>query len=137
MYLGAYIWKNELGIVTGADGGYRVNQQYLIPDVGFISFVRQPDSCHEDYNPLSPDLAIEVISPMVCASDVRLKLGHYLKANVTVWIVDPEQETIEIFAPSETPKHLTTSDTLKGGKLLPEFRLPIADIFQRKGASTE
>src|SRR3954466_10074227 len=39
----AYVKRNNLGRVTGADGGYIVYGERYIPDVGFISLARQPE----------------------------------------------------------------------------------------------
>src|SRR5215813_15509320 len=41
-----YLKTNDLGRVTGADGGYRVSGEDYIPDVGFISKARQPTRPH-------------------------------------------------------------------------------------------
>lgn len=67
MLIGAFITlfvkRNQLGQVTGADGGYIVNGERYIPDVGYISKQRQPTPNHDSYNPQAPDLAVAVISP--------------------------------------------------------------------------
>ncbi|MCC7206344.1 MAG: Uma2 family endonuclease, partial [Anaerolineae bacterium] len=60
----AYLDRNPLGDVTGADGGYCVGDDRYIPDVGYMAKARQPDPPLEAaYNPLPPDLAVEVLSP--------------------------------------------------------------------------
>ena len=37
-----YTRANNLGRVTGADGGFHVSGERYMPDVGFISIARQP-----------------------------------------------------------------------------------------------
>src|SRR5258708_7808688 len=65
-----YAKTHNLGRVTGADGGYRVSGERYIPDVAFISKMKQPESSHEAYNPNPPDLAVEVISPTDSTKDI-------------------------------------------------------------------
>ena len=51
-FLGVYLLKGDIGYLTGADGGYRVSGERYIPDVGFISYARQPELSYTDgYNP--------------------------------------------------------------------------------------
>lgn len=124
--------KHKLGRITGADGGYRVNGERYIPDVGFISYQRQPEQDYSAYNPLPPDLAVEVISNPANSreqSDVRRKLMNYLVANTTVWVVDPHERTLEVFRPDYTTATLTATDTLQNEAVLPGFVLKLSEVF--------
>ena len=118
-----------MGRVTGADGGYIVGDERLIPDVGFVSYTRQPEDPHAAYNPIAPDLAVEVLSPSDSPYVTRLKIASYTHAGTTVWLIDPEQQTVEIYSPDVAPQTLDNSDTLNGGDILPGFTLPVKDIF--------
>src|SRR5689334_18501838 len=42
--IGSHVEAHDLGHITGADGGYRVSGEDYIPDVGFISKAKQPNS---------------------------------------------------------------------------------------------
>ncbi len=127
--LGAYIEKRKLGYLTGADGGYQVGEDRYIPDVAYISKQRQPQPSLEAYNPQPPDLAVEVLSPTDDARVVRRKVANYLAAGVTVWLVLPEERAVEVYAPGQPVQTLGEKDTLRGGELLPDFALPVKDIF--------
>jgi Uma2 family endonuclease len=129
-YLMIFVKQNRLGWVTGADGGYRVNQDNYIPDVGFITRLRQPEACKTAYNPLAPDLAVEVLSPTDTASLVRLKLMNYIAAGTIVWLVDPEARQIEVYAPGHPAAVIGIDGAVDGGTLLPGFRLAVSDIFE-------
>src|SRR5690349_700630 len=65
--LGAYIVRNDLGVGTGADGGFRLENDpdsVVQPDIGFIRKERMtlwPGK--KGIFPGNPDLAIEIISP--------------------------------------------------------------------------
>jgi Uma2 family endonuclease len=128
--VGGYIKANKLGYVTGADGGYVVAGEHLIPDMAFMSKARQPQPSREAYNPLAPDLAIEVLSPTDDDANVRLKLTSYLNAGTTVWIVDPDAETVEVYVPKQQPTKLSIKDTLYGSDVLPGFEIAVRDIFE-------
>ncbi|GAB4521342.1 MAG: Uma2 family endonuclease [Anaerolineae bacterium] len=134
MFIGAmilvFVLEKDLGWVTGADGGYRVAGERYIPDVGFISKVRQPAISRAAYNPLAPDLAVEVLSPGNDAGDIRIKIVNYLRAGTTVWLVDPEAKQVEVYTPGEAPRTLYESDTLNGGAVLPGFTLAVKALFQ-------
>ena len=128
--IGAFVNQHELGYITGADGGYQVSGQRYIPDVAFMSKARQAEASDMAYNPLAPDLAVEVLSPTDNPANVRIKLINYLNAGTVVWIVDPAVESVEIYIPNEQPMRLGVDDTIKGGDILPNFELAVKDIFK-------
>ena len=125
----SFVRKNSLGFVTGEAGGYRVSGERYAPDVAFVSKVRQPELAKTGYNPVPPDLAVEVISPTDTDAKLRIKLGNYLAAGTVVWIVYPEKKTIEVYTPGQPVQILNTHDTLSGGEVLPGFELPVNEIF--------
>ncbi len=134
IYVGSHILTHHLGRMTGADGGYVVFGEDYIPDAAFMSYARQPISPDVAYNPVAPDLAIEVLSPgNVGSHDERekmlRKIGNYLAAGTVLWLVDPEQETLDVYIPNQPRKTLRVGDTLEGGEVLPGFQLAVADIF--------
>ncbi|MBZ0298506.1 MAG: Uma2 family endonuclease, partial [Anaerolineae bacterium] len=94
--IGVYIKGKNLGDVTGADGGYMVSGERYIPDVAFISRQRQPEPSHETWNPLPPDLAIEVLSPSDDEKEVAVKIANYLAANTIVWLVRAVDRRISV-----------------------------------------
>ena len=80
--------------------------------------------------PLAPDLAVEVLSPSDRIADALAKIAMYLDAGVRlVWLVDPADQTVTIFRPETTPSKLAADDTLDGGDVLPDFRVPVVEIF--------
>lgn len=127
--IGSFVKQNNLGYVTGADGGYEVSGQRYIPDVAFMSKARQPNPSNETYNSKAPDLAVEVLSPTDDPANVRIKLTNYLYAGTTVWIVDPDATTVEIYVPNQPASKLSKNDIISGLSVLPNFQVPVKDIF--------
>ncbi|MFT4041111.1 MAG: Uma2 family endonuclease [Thermomicrobiales bacterium] len=79
---------------------------------------------------LAPDLAVDVISPSDRARDITAKVAMYQEAGVSlVWVVDPDPQTVTVFAPEQEPRTLGVSDELDGGEVLPEFRVAVAEFF--------
>ncbi len=120
------------GYVTGADGGYCVGDERYIPDVAFVSKSRQPAPSRDAYNAIAPDLAVEVLSPSDQQDVLRLKIVNYLAAGTTVWVVNPDNQTVEVYTPGQRAYRLGSADTLTGGDLLPGFALPVKDIFPQE-----
>ncbi len=128
--LGTFLENAHLeGYVTGADGGYCVGDERYIPDVAFVSKSRQPAPSRDAYNAIAPDLAVEVLSPSDQPDVLRLKLANYLAAGTVVWVVNPDNNTVEVYTPGQRAYRLGPADTLTGSDLLPGFALPVKDVF--------
>lgn len=125
-----FVDTNNLGYVTGADGGYQIGDERYIPDVAFISRARQPQPPTEAYNPIPPDLAIEVKSPTDDIPAMTVKIINYLQAGVAVWWFIPEHRMVQVFVPGQKPAVLGIDDTLSGGAILPGFTLPLRSIYK-------
>lgn len=124
-----YVESQGLGRVTGADGGYKVSGEDYIPDVAFISKVRQPQRPHTTWNPLAPDLAVEVVSPTDRVQDIADKVANYLLAGTLLWYVYPALQQVKVYMPGQPVKTLGLKDILDGGQVLPGFNLALKDIF--------
>jgi Uma2 family endonuclease len=124
-----YLKTNDLGRATGSDGGYRVSGEDYMPDVGFISKARQPKRPHTAWNPLAPDLAVEVVSPTDRDPEIAVKVANYLAAGTLLWYFYPEAQKVYVYEPGQPARILTINDTLDGGKVLPGFKVALKDIF--------
>ena len=68
--------------------------------------------------------------------DVLTKLHEYFQYGVQlVWAVVPEAQQVYVYDSPTQVRILTVRDTLTGGKLLPDFHLPLARLFQRSAAT--
>lgn len=86
-FIMAFLARHPLGHVTGADGGYYISDEdYFVPDVAYISKERQPELPRKGFNPIPPDLAVEVVSPTDSYSEVARKVAVYLRGGTRlVW----------------------------------------------------
>lgn len=84
-FIGMYLLRQNIGYVTGSDGGYMVQGERYIPDVGFISKARQPEPNHDAYNPQAPDLAVDVVSPMDSIRKLLTQMGNYYSELMKMW----------------------------------------------------
>jgi Uma2 family endonuclease len=132
IFIGMFILQHELGRLTGEQGGFVVGNERYIPDVGYMSYARQPIDNDDAYNPLAPDLAVEVLSPTDTAREMRIKVVSYLAAGTVVWVVSPDDEAIEIYVPGEKVRVLGIDDVLDGGMVPPGFSIPLKELFKRR-----
>jgi len=104
------------------------------PDVAFISYERWPKDRKIPRTiawAVIPDLAIEVISPSNSMQDVLEKVHEYFQAGVRlVWVVLPNEEEVYIYRSPTKIEVRTRNEELTGDDVLPEFRLPLADLFE-------
>jgi Uma2 family endonuclease len=127
--LGSFVRQHKLGRVTGADGGYKVMNERYIPDVAFVSNKRQPEPAYKAYNPIAPDLAVEVISPTDNLRELSRKIVNYLLAGTVVWVIEPQDKTVDVYVPGQMPVTLDINGVIDGGAVLPGFTLAVSDIF--------
>jgi Uma2 family endonuclease len=129
-HLNAWVVPNDLGYVTGSDGGFKLaSNRVRQPDVAYISKARLPQIPVRFDMP--PDLVVEVVSEN---EDVFRKTREYLYAGVQlVWIVYADEQMVYVMnmhldsSIRATPFGIGT--TLNGGHVLPGFTLSVRDIF--------
>lgn len=134
-----YLTKNDIGFLTGMDGGYVVGDQRYIPDCAFISYERMPELVVEEgYIALAPDIAVEVMSPTDSLRTLLDKVTDYLAAGTTVIVVFPDTRDLAVYAPGKPVRRLGLDDTLTL-EALPGFSVPVRDCFppERKTAPVE
>jgi Uma2 family endonuclease len=139
MYIGwlimDHVLRHDLGYVYSSSTGFivaRSPDSVLSPDVGFISRDRIPDEGEEQHFLATvPDLAIEVLSPSNRPGEMRRKARMYLAAGVKmIWIVDPQKQTVAIWAPDTPERVLTSDEIVDGSDVLPGFQIRVADLLK-------
>ena len=132
--LAQHVKANKLGIVFGAETGFKVAENpdtVLAPDVAFISLENVPESgIPKKYWPGAPDLAVEVLSPGDTAREVEAKVGQWLAAGARlVWAVNPKRKSVTVHRGPKDSVTLSETDELDGGDVVPGFRCRVSEIF--------
>ncbi|HJT76270.1 MAG TPA: Uma2 family endonuclease [Gemmataceae bacterium] len=127
---------NRLGWILPPETSFQCFQQapdmVRKPDVAFIQLGRlSVQQAAAGHCPVVPDLAVEVLSPNDVAYEVDAKVRLYLDAGVgLVWVVNPEQRTVEVHRPTSLGSILREQDELTGEDVVPGFRCRVGEFFE-------
>ena len=104
------------------------------PDVTAIRIERHralPEK-NPGYMPITPDLAVELISTNDLASAIAEKLIEYKLAGFPlVWVVDPILRTVTVSPNPGKPFILSEDDSIDAPNALPGFSCQVADLFPK------
>ena len=133
-YLWMHVRKHRLGVVTGAETGFLIQQNpdtVLAPDVAFIGQERiNAIGIPKSYFPEAPVLAVEVVSPDDTAQEVDEKMQRWLAAGVEIgWVIYPRGRTVTVYRALDDIHVLTSNDMLDGGSVVPGFSCRVGDLF--------
>jgi Uma2 family endonuclease len=131
--IAGFTWRHKLGIVLPGDASMRLFSGLVrMPDVSFVSWDRMPgrkvpDVAVADF---APDLAVEVVSKSNTKKEIERKLDEYFNAGVRlVWLIYPNKKMVEVYTSRLRKRVLRENDTLDGGRVLPGFKLSLAEFF--------
>jgi len=129
--LGVHVESKKLGVIC-AEASFKIGTNERIPDVSFVATDRIPEEgVPETIWPISPDIAIEIISPSDLHDKVSEKVLEYLEAGVRqVWLVSSKLRSITIFRSLTDVQVFTGDSELVCEDLLPGFRCSLKEIFQ-------
>lgn len=129
-----FVQSRKLGLVA-VEAGFCVSHDpdtVRSPDVAFVRAERIPSGGVRAFFQGAPDLAVEVISPSDRSSEVIAKAHEWLQSGcIAVWVIDPEAKTVSVYSNRPQPLFLSAEDTLACEELLPGFRLPLVQVFDR------
>ncbi|NMF86674.1 Uma2 family endonuclease [Nodosilinea sp. P-1105] len=126
--------RDRLGVVFDSSTGFKLpNGSTRSPDVAWVRLERwealTPDQ-QRRFVPLCPDFAIELKSPSDELADLQAKMQEYLENGLQLgWLIDPEQQRVDIYRPHHAPESLSNPKTLSDEALLPGFVLDLSEIF--------
>ena len=134
--LDRYVEEYRLGAVMTETGFQLASNPDTVrgPDVSFVRAARIPPSGLPDTFWLgAPDLAAEIRSPGDRLAVLRLKIDEYLACGTSlVWLVDPGEETVTVFAAQASPVTIGVHGSLDGATTVPGFSCPVAELFKRR-----
>lgn len=133
--LASFVNQHDLGMMFGAETGFRLARDpdtVRAPDIAFIAKQNLPaEMPREAFWPGAPDLAVEVLSPDDRTGEVDEKIEAWLATGTAaVWIVDPKLKTVTIYQSENGVTVRAMGQTLDGGKVVPGFSCPVADLFR-------
>lgn len=127
-----FVSSRKLGLVSGADGFFRLPSSTRGPDVAFVSRDRLPNGTfpREAYPEIAPNLVVEVLSPGNTRAEMaRKRLEYFLSGVELVWIVDCSHRSVAVFTSPSDFRVLGETEVIDAGNVLPEFSSPVADFF--------
>ncbi|HJQ79620.1 MAG TPA: Uma2 family endonuclease [Lacipirellulaceae bacterium] len=133
--LGYFIEQHDLGIVFGAETGFRLASDpdtVRAPDFAFIRKENIPKVLPDaGFWPGAPDLAVEVLSPGDRTGEVDEKIDAWLAAGCrSVWIIDPKMETVTIYLSRTNVDLRAAGEVLEGDPVVPSFRCAVDELFR-------
>jgi Uma2 family endonuclease len=126
-----YFRANPLGQALISENLYALSPlTRRSPDVAVILGNRRAELKNAKVIPIVPEIAVEVLSPSETTRMIHRKLKQYFQVGVKeVWLIDPEDQTAEIWTSLELPKHeLTVADSITS-TLLPGFAVKLEQLF--------
>ncbi len=134
-FLSMHVLQADLGIMHSPEGGIRFAEDtVLAPDIAFIPKARITGIQAARFATDLPALVVEVVSPSDSHPQVREKAARYLRFGVAmVWVVFPKARVLEqhtLIGDQVRSVVLGEADTLEGGSILPEFSLPLREVFE-------
>lgn len=131
--LESFVQKHNLGLVSvGEVGIYTARNPDTVrgADVVFISHQRLAQVKSKGYLDVAPELVVEIMSPSDTWREVIDKLEEYFNIGVlVVWVADPDKQQVYVYRSLTDVQRFTEADVLPGGEVLPEFSIPVAELF--------
>lgn len=131
-----YLSKHPIGEVFATPGIVFDQFNSVIPDLVFVSYERQAEIVVDDRFIAAPELVIEILSPGEdnARRDRVTKRQIYGRFGVIeYWIIDPEQQTIEVYELVENVLQLRktiTGNAELTSIVLPDFACQVGAIFE-------
>ncbi len=130
--LGQFVSRHRLGLISGADGFFRLPTSTRGPDVAFLSRERLPQGKfpREVYPSIAPNLVVEVLSPGNTKAEMaRKRLEYFLSGVELMWIVDCSHRTVAVCTSLTDTFVLGEDDVIDASNVLPGFTASVRDFF--------
>lgn len=125
-----WVYPRRLGRVSVSSGGFILpNTDLKAPDVSFVRAERLRQSPRY-FAQLVPDLTVKIKSQSDHLKPLAEKIQLFLKLGASIGIfINPDEQTVTLYRPTEQPVVLRDTDTLTLPELLPGWELPISEIW--------
>ena len=103
------------------------------PDVAWVEKSRWEGLSIEQrrkFPPITPDFALELVSPSDNPGVTRLKMQEYLDSGVRLgWMINPDEKTVEIYRQGQAVETLIEPSSLSGESVLVGFVLDLSWLW--------
>jgi Uma2 family endonuclease len=136
--ISALLWihvsQAKLGRISGHDSWIKTGSNpdtVRGADVCYFSYERLPKGAvPEGLLSVAPELVIEVRSPSDRWSNIFVKVGEYLEADVRVVVIlDPSSASASVYRADELQQIFHSGDELTLPDVLPGFAVPVSCLF--------
>jgi Uma2 family endonuclease len=129
-----YARDNPGWSISTCDPGTKLQASPAIlrgPDVGIIRADRRPGGEGvEGWLDGAPDVAVEVMGDGQRVGELVKKAEEYLRAGAKrVWVLDPDEGTVVVFAPPNQFRVVGADAILEGEDVLPGFTCKVSELF--------
>jgi len=135
--LGNFTFQRRRGYVCPNDTGVIVEREpdtVRGADVTLYDEVRRYADLNPKYSDRAPTLLVEVMSPNDKPGKTIRRVYRFLAMGVSiVWVLDPEERTLDVFRRGKEPVELTADQEVTGEEVLPDLRCKVADFFAMPG----
>jgi Uma2 family endonuclease len=131
-----FVRAGRLGTVLDSSTGFWMNNRNCrAPDISFISRERLVAlgfrRSTRRFFPGAPDLAVEILSANPVRGEIDARLKDFFSSGTRLaWIIDPDSERVEVCRSLSERRVVGRGGYLEGEDLLPNFRLPISELFR-------
>jgi Uma2 family endonuclease len=134
--LGGYVRLQKLGAMFDSSTAFKMKSgNKRSPDVSFMAKERLQglDDLPDGFLEGAPDIAVEILSPSNTVAEIHGKIVEYFENGARlVWVIHPQEQYVLVYRSSQEPDRLLKStDSLDGEEIVPDFTLPIAELFQK------
>ncbi|GBF80888.1 Uma2 family endonuclease [Aphanothece sacrum] len=133
-FLTGFVRTHKLGVTCDSSTAFKMQTgNKRSPDLAFIAkerlqgLKRLPKGFFEG----APDLAVEIISPNNTFEEIHNKLVEYFENGTRLtWVILPDEESVLVYHKPKPSKLLQLEDSLDGEDVIPNFSLPLLELFQ-------
>ena len=129
--LGLYLRRKRVGylaIELRCRLRVRGQTRIYLPDLAVVLSDQNPDEIR--YLDGAPDLVVEVRSPDDSLSALHRKIQDYFANGAKLaWVILPEERAVLVFTPNAPTRTAVAGETLDGGDLLPDLKIPVDVLF--------
>lgn len=128
-----FVRPRKLGVICDSSTAFSMkNGNKRSPDLSFIAKeqLQGVKRLPRGYFQGSPDLAVEILSPTNTVEEIHDKIVEYFENGTRlVWVIHPDEQYVLVYHNPRPDGFLRMGDRLNGEDVIPEFTLPVAELF--------